>query len=287
MTSTPASAAPAGTDEPVVVDVNGTTIWTITMGRGLPILVLHGGLGVDHTLYRATFGPLEDGCRLTYIDHRGNGRSGRPALETITIEQLADDAAAALEALGIDRPVVLGHSFGGFVAQELALRHAEAVGGLVLLSTGPGQLGAGETSAVAGPPPPEVSEQLARRPTNDVEMADGMRELFSLFLHRRDPSTVVPLLQETIFSAAAFLYGFESLARWSSVDRLGSIDVPTLVVSGRHDVFTSPPGAERIASRIARSTSVTFGSSGHMPWLDEPDDFFAVVGGWLRQRHAR
>ena len=125
-------------------DINETTIWYESVGAGPPCLVLHGGLGVDHTLYRATLTPLEHRLHLIYLDHRGNGRSGRPPLDTITIEQLADDAAALTRHLGHERVVVMGHSFGGFVAQELALRHPQAVSALVLVDTTPGQLGVTE-----------------------------------------------------------------------------------------------------------------------------------------------
>ena len=74
------------------VKLNGTTIWYDVVGSGPPALVLHGGLGLDHPL-SSHAAPLEQRLRLVHLDHRGNGRSSRPALETITIEQLADDAA--------------------------------------------------------------------------------------------------------------------------------------------------------------------------------------------------
>jgi len=186
--------------------------------------------------YQATLTPLEQRLRLVYVDHRGNGRSGRPPLETITIEQLADDAAALARHLGDDRVVVIGHSFGGFVAQELALRHPLLTTALILVDTTPGQLGATRT---------------------------------------------VTILDATVFDAAAMARGFEILAGWSSVDRLASIVAPTLVLAGRHDVFTSWPQARRIASRLPGAELVIFEDSGHMPWLDEPDRFVEVVDEWL------
>ena len=104
-------------------ELNGTTTWYEVDGEGPPCLLLHGGLGLDHSLYRATFSPLDDRAQLVFFDHRGNGRSGRPPIDTITIEQLADDAAAIAVHLGHRRViVVVGHSYRGCVGQELALR---------------------------------------------------------------------------------------------------------------------------------------------------------------------
>ena len=264
-------------------DVNGTTIWYDVVGTGPPGLVLHGGLGIDHTLYQETLTPLEQRLRLVYLDHRGNGRSGRPPRDTLTIEQLADDAAALARQLGDERVVVLGHSYGGFVAQELALRHPDVVAALVLIDTTPGQLGATEDpdDEQGPPPPPEVVALLTTAPATNEALADGVRQLMPHYLHRREPAELAVVLDATIFDAAAMVRGFEVLASWSSVDRLSAISAPTLVVAGRHDVFTSWPQARRITSRIAGAHLVIFEDSGHMPWLDEPDRFFDVVNGWL------
>lgn len=112
-----------------------------------------------------------------------------------------------------------------------------------------------------------------------------MRDLFRVYLHRLDPAELEPTLAETIFDVGAMIRGFEVLAGWSAVDRLHTISVPTLVLAGRHDVFTSWPQSVRIASRIPGAEMEVFEHSGHMPWLDEPDRFFDVVVDWL-DRHS-
>jgi proline iminopeptidase len=88
----------------------------------------------------------------------------------------------------------------------------------------------------------------------------------------------------TIYSAAAMRRGFEELAGWSSVDRLHEVDVPTLLIAGRHDALTAWPQSERIAARLPDSEVVILEESGHIPWLDEPDAFFAAVRDWLERR---
>jgi len=266
-----------------IANLNGTSIWYEQEGTGPPCLILHGGLGVDHTLYQRTLSGLRRRLSLIYLDHRGNGRSGRPPIDTITMEQLADDAAALVKHLGLEQVVVLGHSYGGFVAQELALRHGDVVSALLLVDTTPGQLGATEDpDDDQGPPPsPELIEAMSATPSSDDELAVGMRDLFRFYLHRLDPAELEPVFADTIFSVAAMARGFEVLAGWSAVDRLSSITAPTLVLVGRHDPVTSWPQATRIASRVPDAEKVVFEDSGHVPWLDEPDRFFDVVGSWL------
>ena len=267
--------------------INGTTLHYETDGDGPSCLVLHGGLGLDHVVYRRTLAPLTDRLRLVFIDHRGNGRSGRPASDSITMEQLADDAVGVADHLGIERFTVLGHSYGGFIAQELALRHHARLDRLVLVTTTPGQLGATEEpDDEQGPPmPSEALAILQTPPSTDEELAEGMVELLPFYLHSRSPAEVAPLLAGTIYSAAAMVRGFEILAGWSSVDRLATITCPTLLIAGRHDVFTSYPQSYRIARRMTDAEVVVLEESGHFPWIEQPAAFFGALAGWL-DRHA-
>lgn len=97
-----------------VARLNGTDLFYVEVGEGLPCLVMHGGLGIgDHSVLHPWLDPLGDVMRLIYYDHRGNGRSGRPPSETITFEQLCSDADALRDYLGFEEVAVLGYSFGG------------------------------------------------------------------------------------------------------------------------------------------------------------------------------
>ncbi len=265
-------------------NVNGTTLFYDVVGDGQVCVVMHGGLGADHTMYR-TLDPLAEIKRLLYYDHRGNGRSGRPALETLTMEQLADDAASLISQITSEKVVVFGHSYGGFVAQEFALRHPELLAALILCDTTPGQLGEGESESESEgpPPPPEFIELISNPPTDDKELAVAMQSMLHLYLHRADPTDLEPSFAKTIFDMKAMNRGFEILSTWSTVDRLHSIEVPTLLLVGSHDVFTAPPQSYRIANRIPHAEVVEFRDSGHIPWLDEPERFFRIVVDWLNR----
>jgi proline iminopeptidase len=248
---------------------------------------MHGGLGLDHTLYR-DFDRLADRLRVVYYDHRGNGRSGRPDLSTLTMSQLADDAAALADRLDASRVLVIGHSYGGFVAQEFAIRHPDRIAGLVLVDTAPGGPGRAEQPAdLAGPPmPAELARAMSSVPPSDELFALGFRPLLRHYLHRVDPAVAGARFEHVVFSAAAMTRSMEVLALWSSVDRLPVIAAPTLVLVGRHDVVTAPVHARRIARAIDGAELVEFADSGHFPWWEEPDRFFRVLDRWLDRKRA-
>jgi pimeloyl-ACP methyl ester carboxylesterase len=99
------------------------------------LLMLHGGPGSDHSIYRPAYSALADIAQIVYLDHRGNGRSEDGPRESWNLAQWGDDVRAFCEAVGIVDPIVLGASFGGMVALAYATRHPEHPAKLVLIST--------------------------------------------------------------------------------------------------------------------------------------------------------
>jgi proline iminopeptidase len=204
--------------------------------------------------------------------------------------QLADDAAALAAYLGVGRVLVVGHSFGGFVAQELALRHPQLVAGLVLIGTSAGQLGMSDRpDDEQGPPPPaEVTSIIGAMVSSadtDERFAAMMRTLLPHYLHRSDPSTLAAQLEHAVYDVATFRATVALLGTWSAADRLDQVSVPTLLFVGRYDPVCSPAQSYRIARRIPGAEVAELGDSGHFPWLDEPEDFYRTMHEWL-YRHA-
>jgi proline iminopeptidase len=128
------------------VSVNGVRLYVDIEGAGLvpdgkamrekPTLVLlHGGPGADHSLYKPAFSALSDIAQIVYYDHRGCGRSEDGPRESWTLAQWGDDVKGLCDALGIEKPIVLGTSFGGFVAQAYATRHPDHAAKLILITT--------------------------------------------------------------------------------------------------------------------------------------------------------
>ncbi|HVQ94151.1 MAG TPA: alpha/beta hydrolase [Mycobacteriales bacterium] len=274
----------------MIATVNGTTLSYQEVGQGPACLMLNGGMGTDQTLLR-TLDPLGDRLRLIQVDQRGTGRSGRPPLSTLTMAQLADDAAALAGHLGVERTLVLGHSFGGFVAQELALRHPELVAGLVLVATTAGRLGTSDRpDDEQGPPPPAEVTAIVRAmvsgPATDDTFAAMTSSLLPYYLHRHDPAALTARLQHAVYDVATFRATAALLNTWSAIDRLDRIAAPTLLLVGRQDPVCAPAQSHRIARRIPGAQVIELAESGHFPWLDEPARFYRVLHDWL-DRHAR
>lgn len=115
--------------------IRDVSLFVEVVGHGYPLLLMHGGPGADHCTM-LPFRRLADRFTLIFYDHRCNGRSTGAPVESMTWENLTADADAIRERLGFERWAVLGHSFGGKVALEYALRYPESLSHLVLLDTG-------------------------------------------------------------------------------------------------------------------------------------------------------
>ena len=255
------------------VTVSGGLIGYELVGRGTACLVVPGWPGVDHSYLRPGLDVLAHRVRLAYYDHRVD----------FTMEQAAADAAAVAADLG-PPVVVLGHHHGAAVAQELALRHPELLAGLVLVNGSPGELGAGESLADAfdaPPTPPEVEVLQRVPPGSDEEWASTMNALAKFFFHRLGRPEADTLFADAAVSSTVAVQAMMALGWWSSVDRLGGLGVPTLLVAGRHDVFAGAFQSERITRAAPAARLVVLEESGHLPWLEEPDAFVAAVSGWL------
>lgn len=271
------------------VDVNGTSLHYERLGSGPPCIALHGGLGMDHTYLKRAFGPLNDVLDLVYLDQRGNGRSARPPIETITMQQLADDVRAFADAIGLERFALLGHSFGGFVALEAATTFPERLTHLFLFGTSPGGFEPTDEELAERPDPKTMSPSgreamqrlFSRIPGSDEELAAVLDEIAPAYMHRGDPALITDAMSDVILDAATMIRGFEFLPTWSVAGELGRITCPTLVTCGRYDLLTTPECSKRLATAIPDATLAWFEDSGHFPWLEEPDSFFAAVRSFV------
>jgi proline iminopeptidase len=257
------------------------------VGEGPPLLITHGGPGLHHGLYR-TLDRISANRQLVYWDHRGHGRSAPLPDGPVDMSLFADDAVSVADELGLETFAVFGHSFGGWVAQELALRHPSRVSALVLAATTPGQLGETESpDDYQGPPMPADVENLLTTPVDeDADVVRLYTQLAPHFLRGADTTEFVAALDPALVSADSMGRVFDALSRWSSVDRLAAISSPTLVIAGRQDVFCSAEQLQRIARRVPGAELEVFEDCGHFMWLEDPGRFFPLLSSWLKKNRS-
>ena len=209
------------------VPVNGTSIFYGEAGIGFTLLALHGGLGVDHQYMLRALGDFGTTFHVVAPDHRGNGRSGRPEPESFTMAQFGRDLEAIRLAMGGEQVVVLGHSFGGFIALQYALDFPDNVSGLVLVDTAAAWDYADEITAniVARNPSPEMVEELLRETRSDKEFEANMIATTPFYFHRDGPGPG-DQFEGTIYSHYGYTHGNVASASYNVRERLGEIRKP-------------------------------------------------------------
>ena len=258
-----------------------TDLFHVVEGDGPTVMAMHGGLGLDHTYLK---GWLDGMARVVYYDHRGNGRSPRPDdWSTVTHESMVADAEALRAAVGAERMTIFGQSYGAFIALEYALRHPERVAGLILVGAAPALQHLGQSMAIAQArlSPDDFARVVEdfSTPADDEMVAREWPWLQRLYLKRYDQGLVERLWGHTIYSAAALNHSLGVMAPTYDVrGRLGEIEAPTLIVTGKWDWITPPElGAEPLHAGIRGSRLEIFEESGHFPFAEEPERFRAAV----------
>jgi L-proline amide hydrolase len=277
------------------VDFRGYRTWYRRVGdAGTPLLALHGGPGSTHH-YFAPLERLADERTVVLYDQIGCGGSDHPTDIEWSVELFRDEVAAVREQLGLDRIHLLGTSWGGMLALEHVLSGAEGIVSLVLSSTLASiDQWAAEQRRLRAALPPEVIEVLDRHEQagtyDDPEYEQAMEAYFDRHFYRgpkpraelermdegRAPNVYRAMQGPNEWTVTGVLRG------WDVRDRLGEIDVPTLVIRGRHDMCT-PAIAQTLVEGIAGATEVVLEESSHTPALEEPDRYLEVVRRFTRE----
>ena len=260
-----------------------------TEGSGDPALVMHGGLGVDHTGYlNSGFRKLSDSLELTYYDHRCNGRTSCPGIETLTHENLAGDAEKLRAALGHESITIIGHSYGGMTALEYAWRYPSNLRRVVLIATVPVDARE-EAREIAQRRAPHLMATVDRVLRGDIdrdeEIVDVLIELAPLYLndYRRFAKEKEDF-KDMIPNAAAFQHSFrELLPTYDVRDKLANIDVPVLVLGGRYDWICPLSQSELMHERLPNSELVIFEECAHALYVEQEEFFLTTVKDWLQR----
>ncbi len=264
------------------IDVEGAG-W-VPDGPGLrekpTLIVLHGGPGYDHSSFKPLFGTLADIAQVVYVDHRGHGRSDPRPSEEWTLDTFADDVVRLCDALGIVKPVVLGQSFGGFVAQRYLARHPAHPARVVLSSTSH-HFGLERKLAMfeklGGAAAREAAEAFWQAPG---EAAWARYVELCLPLYNTRPASDPGARSRTLMR-------HEILYHWSRLEMpaldlrpgLTAVCCPVLVLAGDQDPVTPVEDAHEIAEAIPAPWGrlEVIGDAGHGTWRDRPEEAMAVL----------
>lgn len=263
---------------------------------GTPVLVLHGGPGHAHNALRPLRGLTASGRDVVFYDQLGCGRSDRPDDPSLwSIELFDAELYTVRDFLGLDQVVLLGHSWGGMLAMEHLLRGATGVRALVLASA-PASVPRWieETARLRRTLRPEVEATIREHEEAGTTEDPAYRDAVAVF-EARHVCRVDPRPQDLLDSEhATGMQVYETmvgaseitttgvLRSWDVTDRLGVIDVPTLLTHGAHDEFT-PAQARLVADGIPRCRRVEFENSAHHAHLEETEAYLATVSRFLAE----
>ncbi len=261
--------------------INGAEIYYTTVGEGTPVMVMHGGLGLDHTYFRPYLDGLQN-VQIIYYDHLGNGRSEHPEdFSELTFDRFVADAEGLRQYLDLGKIILIGHSYGGFIAQEYAAAHPDALKGLVLSNTvpvfdyAPTLSGTEEQMAMLG-------KVFSAPAESDEDFANSWNVISQMYYKHYDPEIGATLDANTHYSYQAWNVANGLLATFNTLEKLPLIEVPTLVIGASYDGITpTEPGAERITGLMPNAQMVVFENSGHFPFIEETDLYVQTLQNWI------
>jgi proline-specific peptidase len=254
------------------------------LGSGLALIVLHGGPGLDHQMFRPYLDPLAADYRLLFVDERGQGRSERVDPATLSVDRFASDVDLLAQALGLEWFALLGHSFGAIIATYRAVEVGSA--GAYVISGGADESDAmladveASLQAMGEAGKPIAASWEDEKTVQTEEQLTQLLRVQMPFHFRREPP---PGYAEQTVGSPEVLRHFAN-AGYGDFDyrpKLGLVEKPTLVVVGDHDATTTPRAARVLHEGIAGSELVLIPDAGHMSFVEQTDFYLEAVRRFL------
>jgi proline-specific peptidase len=277
------------------MSIRDVSLFVKVIGDGYPLVLMHGGPGVDHSTM-LTFQSLADQFTLILYDHRCNGRSEGAEVTSMTWENLTADADELRQSLGFDKWAVLGHSFGGMVALEFALRYPQSLSHLVLLDT------CGDSRWVQQNAPRilakrgysqstvKTAERFYNGEITPDEFMPSVRKLSTAYYHKINPLQLardIALGMRMKTRPEALIFGYSQLLKgWTVMDRLDEIQVPTLVMAGRDDFQFPPEHQAEIAAGIPNAHLEIIERAGHNSNSEQPAAVIEAFRHFMDTEHV-
>ena len=281
-------------DKSTHINIGDTRLFVVERGQGYPLIVLHGGPGLDHHEFADYLDPLCDEFRLILVDLRAQGQSDDCPEETWTLEQMAQDVVSLAGAMGLEKYAVLGHSYGAFVA----LQNAVDFPGAAAQSIVSGGVPSARFLAVVEKNLAEFEPESLRKQVADSwarEAEAQTQEEFASLMHDQMPfhfgNPLDPRMVEYEERTAETVYSPAMLRHFSQAEyggievenRLKNVAQPVLVCTGRHDRVCTVEAAEAMVEGLPNAELVIFEKSGHMTFVEENERYLEVVRGFLKK----
>jgi proline iminopeptidase len=276
-----------------IANINGVELGYTVIGNGPPLIVVAPGWGIGSTYLQRGLLPLAAHFSMIFADPRGSGRSSRPLdNRAMSSALMAKDINGLIQHLMLAPVNLIAHSNGGAIATALAANHPDSCNRLVLVDS---QLvgfdaseGTGKFLACARDDPryrDAVRYTELALPRTDEAFTRHLKNLLPLYFH--DPLQMVLRFLQTmdgLVSANAFhaQAAADRMVAVNQTEVLERIGADTLLLVGRHDWICPLQVSERLYSGLASSTLEIFESSGHFPWIEQPQPFFRIVKRFLK-----
>ena len=280
--------------------MNGVRLYFDVAGAGLEpdgprlrakptLILLHGGPGYDHSEFKPGFYALADVAQVVFLDHRGNGRSDDGPFERHTLAQWSDDVVAFCDALEIEAPIVYGFSFGGFVAQRVAVNHPARLSGLILASTAARNVPERRYRAFERLGGPEARAAAERFFGGGIDEPDAIAawERHCLPLYNTTPGDPEADAR-TVFRPATMRHFFgrgrKERGRVNFLPELARVRAPTLILAGAEDPVTTIEDMEEVRDHLpphlVRYHAIA--NAGHGTHVDAPEITVALIRAFIR-----
>jgi pimeloyl-ACP methyl ester carboxylesterase len=261
----------------VDVELNGARIHYRRSGTGFPVVLLHAGVA-DSRMWEPQIAGLSDKFDIIAPDMRGHGRSELPAMTW----SASADVLALMDELGVrDAPHIVGCSIGGGVAMDFAIEHPDRVSKLVLVGASVGGLIVGDEND------PIEADVRAAEDSGDLDALNDAEMMLWLIGPGRTAGHVGKKLRDLFLdmNAIALRSDFERAPRRRldppAAGRLAEMKTPTLVVVGDHDIPDIQRHAAALESGIRGSRKVVVHDAAHLPNLEHPEEFNALLLNFL------
>ena len=282
------------------MEVNGTKIWVETEGTGDPVLLIAGGPGNSHTYFHPWFSTLAKNHKVIYFDAFGRGKSDRAADTTeYAFNRDVDDIEGLRKALKVEKWTVLGHSYGGMVAQGYALKYTSSLDKLILsnsfYSGEMWQANDDNCNYEMRNQFPEVWEKLKKLRNEGYNSSSpehvAAYALPSGLLYFYDASNAAKISRDSLdFNLKVYytLVGYDGdfiiggdVSKLDFRRELKNLKMPVLIIEGRYDRVAVPKWSIKFKEYAPQAKFVMFEKSGHNPYIEEEEKYFNLLEEFL------